>query len=206
MAGPAQLIQAVSVTTGVPLPTVTDIDRRLVKVGLRSKGGRGRSAANMTPLDAARLLTAILAAPQATLSVEAVTRYAETKPDKTRSTDGLFRQVELDDLSRLPARHGFVDALAALIASVSTGSLHRLMAKVGKGWQLQIEVFAFTRATWGRIRLAGLPNGLTASLEYRPTKSSGHVATTAHTGDLEQSRRITAATILPVARLLSEEG
>ena len=55
MASPAQLVRRLSETTGVSLATVIDLDRRLVKGGLRSKGGRGLHAAHVTPLDAARL-------------------------------------------------------------------------------------------------------------------------------------------------------
>jgi hypothetical protein len=40
----------------MPLPTVVDIDRKLVKAKLRTKEGRGFNAAQMAPLDAARLL------------------------------------------------------------------------------------------------------------------------------------------------------
>jgi hypothetical protein len=74
MASPAQLVHTVSRATGVPLPTIVDIDRRLVTGKLRTKGGRGFNAAQVTALDAARLLTAVLASPQANAAVEAVTR------------------------------------------------------------------------------------------------------------------------------------
>ncbi len=64
MASPAQLMETISGATGLPLATVVDIDRRLVKARLRTIGGRGFSVARMMPLDAARLLTAILAISQ----------------------------------------------------------------------------------------------------------------------------------------------
>jgi hypothetical protein len=54
MASPAQLTKTVSTATGVSLATVVDLDRRLVKAEMRTKGGRGFNAACMTPLDAAR--------------------------------------------------------------------------------------------------------------------------------------------------------
>lgn len=216
MASPAQLMEAVSGTTGLPLPTIVDIDRRLVKGQLRTKGGRGFNAAKMTPLDAARLLTAVLATSQANRSVDAVTRYAQTSVDRARSSDELFGATRLEDLGSLPARHSFIDALAALITSATTGSLAMLIAGSDDGWAPRIEVFAFTQATRGRIRISGLPNGVTASVEYvaasvetkhRPTKKSGRdrVAIDGESiGDLEQSRRITERTILPVAKLLAQ--
>lgn len=216
MASPAQLVQVVSGTTGVPLPTVVDIDRKLVIGKLRTKGGRGFSVAQMTPLDAARLLTAVLTCPQANAAADAVGRYAETRVDKMRSSEKLFGAAGLDDLAGLPARHGFIDALAALIESASTGSLAELIAKAKSDWVPSIEVFAFTRAVHGRIRIAGLPSGRTASIEYVPAsadRTSGPdrrnrsriVRAGDWIGDLEQSRRITEGTILPIAELLAAE-
>jgi hypothetical protein len=207
----------VSQVMGVPLPTVVDIDRKLVKAELRAKTGRGFNAAQMTPVDAARILTAVLASPQANTSAEAVERYAQTRPDKTRSSDHLFRAVNIEDLAALPARHSFVDGFTALIKSAAIGSLGKLMAASESDWTPHIEVFAFTRATRGRIRIAGLPNGLTASIEYIPATGikTGRGETTRRKrialdedgpGDLEQSRRITERTILPIARLLAAES
>lgn len=219
MATPVQLVNVLSEATGVPLATVVDIDRKLVKGKLRSKGGRGFNAARMTPLDAARLLTAILGSPQANTSVDAVERYANTRPDRARSSDKLFGAMKLDELAALPARHSFVDALAALIASASTGALAKLILDLPLQSTLpRIEVFAFTRATRGRIRIAGLRNGLTASVEYAPApveakprrvKKIGrnHLALVdERAGDLEQSRRVTEFTILLVAELLAMES
>lgn len=209
MATPAQLVQTISSATGVPLPTVVDIDRKLVKAKLRTKEGRGFNAAQMAPLDAARLLTAVLGSAHANTAADAVARYAKTWPDRTRSSEKLFATAMLDDLTKLSARHSFVDALGALITSAATGSLAKLIAITEDGWKPMIEVFAFTRATRGRIRIAGLPNGLTASIEYIPAPGGRNSRrkpgrTEEESGDLEQSRRITERTILPVAALLAE--
>jgi hypothetical protein len=203
--------------TGVPLPTLVDIDRKLVKANLRTKHGRGRNAAQMTGLDAARLLTALLASAQATASVEAVERYAQTRVDRARSSETLYETAQLEELTTLPARHSFVDALAALIGSAATGSLANMMFDAEEGWIPRIEIFAFTRATRGRIRIAGLPNGLTASVEYAPPQTGPRSrrpeadhqhdrCPSENPGDLEQSRRITERTLLSVATLLAEEG
>jgi hypothetical protein len=205
MATPAQLMEAMSEATGVPLATVVDMDRRLVKAGLRTKGGRGFNVAQVTPLDAARLLTAILASSQANLAADAVERYAQTRIDKVRSSEGRFATTELDDLASLPTRHGFVTALAALIASASTGSLAKLIAGSANHAMPRIEVFAFTRGTRGRIRISGLPNGMAASVEYVPVEAS-KAPHNEERGDLEQSRRVTEQTIVPIARLLAEES
>jgi len=199
MTAAPELMQAVSEATGVALGTIVDLDRWLVRAKLRNKGGRGLNAARMTPLDAARLLTAVLASPQSNKAAEAVQRYGQTKPDKARSTEKGFASSGLEDMAGLPANHNFVDGLAALIASVATGSLCKLPSRSFP----HIEVFAFSRATHGRMRIFALPRGVTASVEYVPM-SSGRDASAA-TGDLEQSRRITEQTILTVAKLFSKE-
>jgi hypothetical protein len=215
MASPAELVKIVSSVTGVALPTVVDIDRKLVKAKLRAKTGRGFNAAQMTPIDAARMLTALLAGPQANVSADAVERYAQTWADKTGSSDQLFRAAGLDDLTALSPRHSFVDGLTCLIASAATGSLARLMATSEEDWTPRIEVFAFTRSIHGRIRLAGLPNGRNASVEYvsaTETKTQAGQTTrrkriaNEDRGDLEQSRRITERTILGVASLLAQQS
>ena len=211
MTTPTELIKAVSEATGLSVPTVFDLDRRLVKGNLRPVGGRGHNAARMGPLEVARLLTAVLASPQSNAAAEAVVRYEYTRPDKARSSDALYRESGLDNLAALPARHGFVEALAALVASSATGSLQNLIASPKQ--MPRIEVFAFTRATHGRIRISGLPGGLTVSVEYIPVRTGEESPRSKRTGkisidqagDLEQSRRITERTILSVAKLLAEE-
>ena len=210
MPTPPDLVKAVSAATGLPLATVTDLDRRLVTRGLRSKGGRGPNAARVTPLDAARLLTAVLASPQSNEAAEAVLRYEHTHPDNDRSNRGLFGNIGLDDLAGLPAGHDFVEGLAALIASAAKGSLARLMTGAKGPKAPHLEVFAFTGQTHGRIRISGLPHGMTASIEYVPAARNGRTgkarpAKADKSGDLEQSRRITEQTILPVARLFAEK-
>jgi len=211
MVSPVRLVETLSAATGVSVATVIDIDRKLVAAGLRTKGGRGLHAARMTSLDAARLLTAILASPQANQSAQTVTRYSETRVEAARSSDGLYAAASLDDMAALPARHGFVDALAALIGSAATGSLAELVADSGIGGAPHIEVFAFSRATYGRIRLSGLPNRPTVQVEYLPPRDPkrGRGRGTAgadDNGDLETSSRVTERTILAVANLFAEES
>jgi hypothetical protein len=208
MAGAAELIKAISDVTGLAQGTVFDLDRRLVKGNLRPVGGRGPNAARMGPLEAARLLTAVLASPQLKEAAEAVLRYAQTRPDKAQSSEDLFEATGLAELTTLPARHGFVEALAALIASCANGSLAKLTA--GGKQKLQIEALAFTRATHGRLRISGLGRPA-ASVEYllagNGTSRSSKVGKRSmeQAGDLEESRRITERTILSVAELFARE-
>ncbi len=117
MATPAQLMQTLHETTGIPIATIVELDRRLVKANLRFKAGRGFNAAEMTPLDAARLLTAVLTAPRANEAAEAVARYSVATPDEGRSSAGLFAGAGFKDLVPLSPQHSFVDALAAMFKS-----------------------------------------------------------------------------------------
>lgn len=212
MATPPELMQAVSEATGVALGTIVDLDRWLVKAKLRTKGGRGLNAARMNALDAARLLTAVLASPQSNRAAESVQRYGKTKPDKMRSSEKLFAATGLEHLAILSANHSFIEALAAIIASAGNDSFAKLMPPTRDGTAPNIEVFAFTQATRGRITLSNLPGGLAASVEYHPNKAhegSDHrtrAIVKAELGDLEQSRRVTERTILPIAKLLAEES
>ena len=211
------MVRRLSEVTGVSLATVTDLDRRLVMGKLRSKKGRGHYVARVTPLDAARLLTAILGSAQANLAASAVARYAATEADRHRSSEPLFAGSDLADLAALPARHSFVDALECLIASAADGALARLIEDaVPQRAPPAIEVFAFTQATYGRIRLAGLPNRTVVNVEYGPARGAkgrrpegggrGIGGNNETAGDLEQSRRVTERTILAIAELLAEES
>jgi hypothetical protein len=213
MASPAQLVRRLSETTGVSLATITDLDRRLVKAGLRSKGGRGLHAAHVTPLDAARLLTAILGNAQANLAANAVDRYPKTPADRARSSDKIFEASGIADLASIPAHHSFVDGLERLIASAANGALAKLIQK-NEFATPSIEIFAFTQAAFGRIRLAGLPNGMVVNVEYVPGRdlrgrspkiASRGIGANEVAGDLEQSRRVTQHTMLAVAELFAEE-
>ena len=60
---PGAFVETLSEALGLPRKSVAVIDRVLAKAGLRSLGGRGPSAAQVTPRDAARLLIATMASP-----------------------------------------------------------------------------------------------------------------------------------------------
>src|SRR6516225_7202918 len=63
MATPGELVHAVAGALGISQATVVQYDRSLAAVGLRTKSGRGPSAAQVTSQDAANLLIAICGAP-----------------------------------------------------------------------------------------------------------------------------------------------
>ena len=134
---PGQLVKAVALALDVPEETVTQHDRNLVVTGLRTKGGRGRSAPSVTPLDAARLLVATLASGRikdsagivrvfSKVTHEPPQRYAEIS-DRIKAATGKFPTDVMSRFSdkaldSLAEGHNIIDALAALIADASVPS------------------------------------------------------------------------------------
>jgi hypothetical protein len=136
---PGQLVKAVSIALDVPEETIVQHDRNLVVAGLRTKGGRGRSAPAVTPLDAARLLVATLGSVRTKDSVDTVCAFEKTKFDPPKSTaeivaaarakgivlKGQENRIYSTDkfidqaLMTLPPDHSLVDAIAALISDAS---------------------------------------------------------------------------------------
>jgi hypothetical protein len=201
MASASDLIQTLSDATGVSFGTVFDIDRWLVKGTLRPVGGRRFGAAKMTPLDAARMLTAILASPQSNKAAEAVQRYEQTRPDKLRSSQELFAEIGLDDLAALPVHHSFVDGLAAIISSAAQGSLADYVQKSKAIERTCIEVSAVANATSASIRV------LDANVHYAATNDGPTQSSRGETklvGDLKETRQITGQAIFMIARLFKE--
>lgn len=125
VASPGELVWKVSELLGIPEPTIVQHDRNLVVAGLRSKSGRGTSAARMTPCDAARLLVAVLGSDQVKNSAQTVGRYSETRIHKPTSEG--YQHSAVAGLIRLAPDHSFVDALESLIAAAQDGSLQHAM-------------------------------------------------------------------------------
>jgi hypothetical protein len=136
---PGQLIQAVTIAMDVPRKNVVAHDRNLVLAGLRTIGGRGLSAPSVTPLDAARLLVANLAALRTMDTVSTVRAFESAMfvPPATYASaaaalraDGDFEHPDLKHYDAedvldlpifdLPKKHNFVEAVAELIAHAST--------------------------------------------------------------------------------------
>jgi hypothetical protein len=130
---PGQLVKAVSIALDVPKETVVQHDRNLVVGGLRTKAGRGRSAPQVTPHDAARLLVATLASFRTKDSVTTVEQFERAifePPDRPRyfSLGGIRMRDDPDSdaakridsaIMNLPTAHNLVDALAAIIRDAS---------------------------------------------------------------------------------------
>ena len=128
---PGQLVKAMSIALDVPEETVVQHDRNLVVAGLRTKGGRGRSAPEVTALDAARLFIAVLGSMRTKDSVATVKQFDGTIFQADKPTyiyiagaklrlEGDPEALEFDSaIARLPLNHNIIEALAALIHEAS---------------------------------------------------------------------------------------
>ena len=226
MAGPRELVELIAEAVGIPATTLTVYDRTLLEAGLRSKRGRGRGAAEVTPRDAAHLLTAILASPMVKDSVQSVERYGATKPRQALDDGGGFASLSIPELTALTAQSSFLDALEALIASIASGSLREALALPKADADLPllevaplISVMATTPATIGEIRLGGVRRKTAAVLYALPGPANTNDPDAPDTAgfaaavdryrtdtDLEQQRRLTARTIIRVGELLAQTG
>lgn len=166
MATPGELVAAVAEALGIPLATVVEHDRNLVVAGLRTKGGRGRSAPQMTPRDLAHLLVAILGSELIQHSVHSVRRYEATVPATTQSSPQLFSRSGIKELESLPKAHSFLHALEALAAwLIGGGRAASAGAEPAQG-PASIEISVLSPGTLADIRLAGLPRGSVRSVRY----------------------------------------
>jgi hypothetical protein len=120
MATPGQLVECVAAALNVPKATVVLYDRVLAEAGLRSKGGRGKSAAKVNAVDAANLLIAIAGSPASIGSAaEAVKQFSDLRYKKHGGPDQLTQLAELAGvpLQQVSARSGIPPEQLALLMS-----------------------------------------------------------------------------------------
>jgi hypothetical protein len=139
MATPGQLSRTVARLLGLSEPTVLVHDRNLAAAGLRTTtGGRGRSAAKMTPSDAAALLITAVASPSLRDSVETFQNYSGLFAQKGRleilsnnevvakealGTAWDLRFLPVPSLKNLSNDHTLIQFLTAVIAAAVSGEL-----------------------------------------------------------------------------------
>jgi hypothetical protein len=123
----------------MPRPTVQEAARRLREGGLIQTGGVGRyGGADMTPEEAAALLTAILILRAASASLSDIVRLTRSHLRDLRSHSGdpgahfvldtWDQKLALPQLCGLKRGHAFGDALTAIIASISNGDIKQAIA------------------------------------------------------------------------------
>jgi hypothetical protein len=223
VASPGELVRKFSELLGIAERTIVLHDRNLVVAGLRSKSGRGNSAARMTARDAAHLLVAVLGSSHVKDSAQTVRRYKETRFHKRAS--GGYDGSTIAALRNLPPDHSFVDAVEALIATAAEGSLETAMGVYGSeiegekiGYEATMEITVQTPGQLGDISLRGgdasghgrygLPNPYDQHQSLHPPSEEVDAwkrkANDYHVqSDLIQYRRVTEKTILELGRLLA---
>jgi hypothetical protein len=213
MATPGQLVEAMAASLGIPVATVIQYDRQLAESGLRTKGGRGLSAAAVTPRDAANLLIAIAASPLAGPTVKEAVRtceaYGSLKELERLSLIERFPKFGLPTLASLPAGHSLRAALSVLIDAAGKGETFQIPDREGpltadfcfvvrfEGPQPWAEILADGSLGEGKpLQMARLvyTSGRMAK-DLRKRRPAGR-------GDLHQTRNISFATIRALGSLI----
>lgn len=133
MTSPGELVSMMSAVLGIPEATVYIYARHLREAGLISKGGRGRSAAKMTPLDASRLLLAFLSTETAALAAQAVIDFGSLKCTNSKLNGDPDLTLEALFGKKLPPPISFENTLAALISGFSDHEFIRVVEKSSWG-------------------------------------------------------------------------
>lgn len=229
MATPGELVKAVADVLGIPEATVVVHDRNLVTAGLRTKGGRGRSAAVMTAHDAATLIIAIVGSSAVKDTVAAWNDYS-TLPAKTceaRSKDGrrydqsprwLLPGLLLDGIRNLGEGHTFLEALTEIIRAAADGSLKSAIDAISPDMKgsytipkrFRIEVTLFGPYPQASIRISATPPGIFETINYTAMPTNAHEIEemqgelqTKYTGDLNQVRYFSQRTIFAIGTVIA---
>lgn len=111
----AAFIKLMAETLTMPESTATDYARRLKEAGLLSTGARGVNAPEMTPLDAARFLIAVLTTPSPAQCVERVQRFGQIKysPSFQKIYRG-YETIQPEEFSTLFQGETLEEVLASL--------------------------------------------------------------------------------------------
>ncbi len=220
MANPGTLVRGMAQLLGMSEVYMAAYDRELAKHGLRSKRGRGTSAAVMTASDATNLLIAVMSGAQAKDAAEAVVCYAGllARVQKTSVSDGSkvmtffnYRghidsgSLGLSSIDALAVGHSFFDFINAMIESAECGELERA---VGDRVADKKHQLPGSRGTWGlSIRVSapepqaetslGCDGAAYGCIYSRPKTDSAR-------GDLQREMRISESTIIGIGRILRE--
>ena len=232
MATPGELVKALATVLGVPEATVVQYDRQLAEAGMRSKSGRGRSAAHVTPRDATNLLIAIAASPVSGPSVKEASNTCKAYASLTfRAEDSLqrFSELGLPALDQLPPTHTLGEAISLLIARAAAGE------EIGNVADHQFEKRSLSISFFGPQPAAEIYGYALVELKIiRSTSTVGHESRSEHAffryssaqaalsgipgfrfermlaqpsdhfGDLGQVRMVTSRTIQSLGKLLGK--
>jgi hypothetical protein len=225
---PGQLVQAVSLAMHVPEETIVQHDRNLAIGGLRTMGGRGRSAPTVTPIDAARLLVATLGSMRNKDSVATVKAFEQTTYELPASLEELTARLRNENavllgrepamlptftrtfdpvIDGLPPDHNFIEGVAALIeeASGPVGDRAEYRERFANIF-IRCESSPFLRGSIGSKRVVA---------RYRPKEGADKKAGGAETSELGkyaaiygvfQERRAPGSAMILLGRAFREDG
>ncbi len=206
MASPGQLVELISETLGVPRATVALHDRNLAEAGLRKMGGRGPSAAIMDSVDAANLLTAVVAAP---INGPAIVSSAETcelysSLRRSKESQGRWRDTKIPTAATFPSNHTFREALIGLIDAAREGEFADTRAR---NWLLQVSIlapFPYAKIAFPAIDIEmNYGDAVPEEKEHQWRWYSARVNKFG-AGDLGQTRWFTTLTIRKIGLLLGK--
>jgi hypothetical protein len=211
MATPGQLVEAMSKVLGLSEATVAQYDRILAENGLRSKGGRGLSAARVTANDAANLLIAIMGSPISGGAIKDAAhtckRYAALPNLERAAMRETLKSYGLDGLAGLPAKHNLHSALVALIEGAIDGELmlwsapDDAMRGADKNLDNLLRVRLDGPSPWAQI-IAHVPPHL--GIDPKRWGRLVYTRIPKDRKDLHQSRQVTFRTIRMLAENLQE--
>lgn len=92
----AQFIALMSESLGVEEKTIRMIVRKLREAGLFTTGARGVNAPDITPLDAVRVVIAVVASTAPSRAVRDVRYFGSLKPDRREETTDCIKPMGLD--------------------------------------------------------------------------------------------------------------
>jgi hypothetical protein len=212
MATPGELVEVLADVLGISPTSVAQYDRVLAENGLRSKSGRGTSAAKVTAIDAANLLLAVVASPLAGMPVREAVQTCTTYGSLIELEKGSWREnfprLGLPSMGALPPGHSFRDALATLIDGASRKEFFKIPVAgerpITKADAFDIE-FDGPRP-WAHIFANGLigepdPNEMARFVYVHPEEVKRFKK--GPKGDLHQTRHISFATVRRLGCLLA---
>lgn len=214
MTSPGTMVKFVADVLGVPEVTVLQHDRNLAAAGLRTKGGRGRSAAKMTPQDIANLLIGVAASSMVKETVEIVGDYSALPVHSTFGQKPIYGKWDLlltpiPVLKALPPKHTLGQALTGLIQAASDGSLKEAIKSIPRGKQGRFIEVTFHGPIPGAFIKIGAEN-TKESMYYSNTPEIGRdtskqweeIHAKYSNGDLTQMREFSIRTIFAVGEML----
>lgn len=216
MATSGELIDETARLMAFPRNAVLYPYRVLRENGVVTKGGRGRSAAQVTARDAASLLIAIAGASQIKDTISAWHDYANLQAQTAEGGEPVGeRKPEWTcaalppHMKELPAGHSFLDALAALIVTASDGTLSSIIrARDENGLPRPGGVQVDVRGPWPQASIRIFYPGCSETLIYREPivdlgKWSADMEARGY-GRMMEHRHFSESMIFPIAKLIAD--